>query len=48
MANEADGFRRAMTHDRTEEEMEKMRDAFIASATKNGVSRKIAEKVFEQ
>jgi len=45
---EADGFRRAMTHDRTEEEMEKMRDAFIASATKNGVSRKIAEKVFEQ
>jgi error-prone DNA polymerase len=45
---EADGFRRAMTHDRTEEEMEKMRDAFIASATKNSVSRKIAEKVFEQ
>jgi error-prone DNA polymerase len=45
---EADGFRRAMTHDRTEEEMEKMRDAFIGSATKNGVGRKIAEKIFEQ
>jgi len=45
---EADGFRRAMTHDRTEEEMEKMRDSFIACSIKNRVSRKIAEKVFEQ
>jgi len=45
---EADGFRRAMTHDRSEEEMEKMRYAFISSAAKNGVSRNIAEKVFEQ
>ena len=45
---EADGFRRAMTHDRTEEEMEKMRDSFISSATRNGVSRSIAGKMFEQ
>jgi len=45
---EADGFRRAMTHDRTEDEMEKMRDSFISSATQNGVSKNIAEKVFEQ
>ena len=45
---EADGFRRAMTHDRTGEEMEKMRDSFIVSAAKNGVSKDIAEKVFEQ
>jgi len=45
---EADGFRRAMTHDRTEGEMEKMRDSFISSAARNGVSRRIAEKVFEQ
>ena len=45
---EADGFRRAMTHDRTEEEMEKMHDSFIAGVAKNGVSRNIAEKVFEQ
>ncbi|MFC1903199.1 DNA polymerase III subunit alpha, partial [Chloroflexota bacterium] len=45
---EADGFRRAMTHDRSEEEMEKMRYAFISSAAKNGVSQNIAEKVFEQ
>jgi len=45
---DADGFRRAMTHDRTEEEMEKMRDSFISSAARNGVSRSIAEKVFKQ
>jgi len=45
---EADGFRRAMTHDRTEEEMEKMRDSFIASAARNGVSKRVAENIFEQ
>ncbi len=45
---EADGFRRAMTHDRTEEEMEKMRGSFIASAMKNSVPKAVAEKVFEQ
>jgi error-prone DNA polymerase len=45
---EADGFRRAMTHDRTEEEMEKMRYSFVSGAARNGVSKKIAEKVFEQ
>jgi len=45
---EADGFRRAMTHDRTTEEMEKMRDSFISCAKRNGVSINIAEKVFEQ
>jgi len=45
---EADGFRRAMTHDRTEEEMEKMRESFLSNTTRNGVSKNIAEKVFEQ
>ncbi len=45
---EADGFRRAMTHDRTAEEMEKMRDSFIAGAAGNSVSRSVASKVFEQ
>ena len=45
---EADGFRRAMTHDRTQEEMEKMRDSFIAGALKNRVSESIASKVFDQ
>ncbi|MFC1901973.1 DNA polymerase III subunit alpha [Chloroflexota bacterium] len=45
---EADGFRRAMTHDRTDEEMEKMRESFISSSVRRGVSKAIAEKVFEQ
>jgi error-prone DNA polymerase len=45
---EADGFRRAMTHDRTPGEMEKMRISFISSAAKNGVGKRIAERVFEQ
>ena len=45
---EADGFRRAMTHDRTTEEMEKMRDSFITGAARNGVSKDIASQVFEQ
>jgi error-prone DNA polymerase len=45
---EADGFRRAMTHDRTEEEMEKMRESFISRAIKKGVNKDIAERVFEQ
>jgi len=45
---EADGFRRAMTHDRTEEEMKKMRGVFISGAAKNGVSRDVAERIFEQ
>ena len=45
---EADGFRRAMTHDRTAEEMEKMRLAFINSSLRNGVSRSVAEEVYEQ
>ncbi len=43
---EADGFRRAMTHDRTEDEMEKMRLSFIRCAMKNGVKRNVAEEVF--
>jgi error-prone DNA polymerase len=45
---EADGFRRAMTHDRTEEEMEKMRESFISSSVRRGVSQNTTEKVFEQ
>jgi error-prone DNA polymerase len=45
---EADGFRRAMTHDRTHEEMEKMRDGFISSCLKRGVKRETADRVFEQ
>jgi len=45
---EADGFRRAMTHDRTHEEMDKMRLAFINSAMRKGVKRGAAEEVFGQ
>ncbi len=45
---EADGFRRAMTHDRTAGEMEKMRDSFISRAVENGAGKNVAEKVFEQ
>lgn len=45
---EADGFRRAMTHDRTETEMEKMRDTFISRTLERDISMDIAEKVFEQ
>jgi error-prone DNA polymerase len=43
---EADGFRRAMTHDRTEDEMGKMRLSFIRCAMKKGVKRDVAEEVF--
>jgi len=46
--SEADGFRRAMTHDRTEEEMNKMKESFLSCANKRGISKQIAEKVFEQ
>lgn len=45
---EADGFRRAMTHDRTEEEMNKMKESFLSRAIAKGVNRQTAEKVFEQ
>jgi error-prone DNA polymerase len=45
---EADGFRRAMTHDRSEAEMGKMRDSFISGALRNGINKSIAQKVFEQ
>jgi error-prone DNA polymerase len=45
---EADGFRRAMTHDRTHEEMDKMRLSFINSAMRKGVKRGAAEEVFGQ
>ncbi len=45
---EADGFRRAMTHERTAQEMEKMRDSFISRVVGDGIGKNIAEKVFEQ
>ncbi len=45
---EADGFRRGMTHNRTVEEMEKMRLTFINHAMKNNIARSVAEEIFEQ
>lgn len=45
---EADGLRRAMTHERTAEEMGKMRDTFIYSAVSRGVSEEAALQVWKQ
>ncbi|MDP2734835.1 MAG: hypothetical protein Q8P12_01365 [bacterium] len=45
---EADGLRRAMTHERTAEEMGKMKDAFIYSAVSRGVSEEVALQVWKQ
>lgn len=43
---EADCFRRAMTHDRSQVEMDKIYDSFIAGALRQGVDKKTAEEVF--
>jgi error-prone DNA polymerase len=43
---EADGFRRAMSHMRSMEEMERMRGRFIAGAMRQGESLAAAERVF--
>ncbi|HUV04515.1 MAG TPA: DNA polymerase III subunit alpha [Armatimonadota bacterium] len=45
---QADSLRRAMTTDRSQDEMEKIKDTFIQCAVKNGVEQGIAEKVFSQ
>lgn len=45
---QADSLRRAMTKNRTQEEMEKIKESFIESAANKGVDREIAEKVFTQ
>jgi len=44
---EADEFRRLMSHFRDPGEMEGMRDRFVTGAMRNGVSHAIATKVFE-
>jgi len=46
--DEADSFRRLMSRFRDATEMESMRDSFVESAIANGVSRSIANKVFDQ
>jgi error-prone DNA polymerase len=44
---EADGFRRAMSHVRSMEEMERMRGRFVASAVQHGESLEAATRVFD-
>jgi error-prone DNA polymerase len=43
---EADGFRRAMSHLRSMEEMERMRARFVAGALRQGEALEAAERVF--
>lgn len=45
---QADSLRRAMTTDRSQDEMEKIKDGFISSACRKGVAREIAEEVFSK
>ncbi|HEX6542671.1 MAG TPA: DNA polymerase III subunit alpha [Ktedonobacterales bacterium] len=45
---EADGFRRAMSHYRTQSEMEGMRDRFVAGAVRQGIARGVAERIFDE
>ena len=45
---QSDSLRRAMTKNRTQEEMEMIRREFIEGAVKNGVEEEIAETVFSQ
>ena len=45
---QADSLRRAMTTDRSQEEMEKIKESFIAGALAKGVAKEIAEDVFSR
>ncbi len=45
---QADSLRRAMTTDRSQEEMEKIKDGFIAGALSRGVEKEVAEDVFSR
>jgi error-prone DNA polymerase len=45
---QADSLRRAMTHDRSQDEMEKIRDGFVRCACENGIDADIAEEVFSR
>ncbi|MDO8589423.1 MAG: DNA polymerase III subunit alpha [Armatimonadota bacterium] len=45
---QADSLRRAMTTDRSQEEMEKIRRGFVESAMRRGVTEKVAEEVFSR
>ena len=45
---QSDSLRRAMTTDRSQDEMEKIREAFVAGARGKGVEEEIAEEVFSK
>lgn len=45
---QADSFRRAMTTDRSQAEMEKIHESFVSSAVRNGVDKNTAEEVFSK
>lgn len=45
---QSDSLRRAMTTDRSQEEMEKIREAFVSGALARGVKKEVAEEVFSQ
>ena len=45
---QADSLRRAMTTDRSQEEMEKIRETFVSGARRKGVDEKTAEEVFSR
>ncbi|HUU53660.1 MAG TPA: DNA polymerase III subunit alpha, partial [Armatimonadota bacterium] len=45
---QSDSLRRAMTHDRSVEEMEKIGDAFLEGCKRRGVTRGVAEEAFRQ
>jgi error-prone DNA polymerase len=45
---QSDSLRRAMTKNRTQEEMEKIKETFIAGATARGVESEVAEDVFSK
>ncbi len=45
---QADMFRRAMTHDRSREEMDAIRQQFLMGTDQRGVDRQVAETIFGQ
>ncbi len=45
---QSDSLRRAMTKDRSQEEMEKIRETFVGSACERGIDKETAEEVFSK
>jgi len=45
---QSDALRRAMTHDRSPEEMDKLKEAFLTGAARKGVDRETADDVFRR